>query len=431
MQYIKRIASKIIYQKKGLHTLIPSIFQNNANPIKITKGNDCILLTDDHKEIIDFTSSSMVVNLGHNNKYIFDGFQEHLNTGIGYVSSEMITEHQELLSERLINITKNTGGKVFYTNTGADANKNAIFLANEYQYNNGFKNKSRSLSFKNSFHEGSDITVSFSNAEPENRYDSLPIESIMENPCLYDNGFNSLKQIRELFRENDDIASIIIEGSSSIGGCILYPSNYLNTLQILCKQNNVLIICDEIVSGWGRTGHIFAYMKNNIKPDIITSSNGLTNGYSQLGTVIINKNIADMYNDRPFLNGLIYSGHPLYCSIANRCLDLYLEDNEEIIKYAYLKGTYLNKLGDEIKNYNDIVSDYRNNGLLGCIELNIKNKEILSKINNELLEKNIFCFMRENYIFTAPPLTISLNLMDISMAKINDVMQNNYMHFRY
>ena len=137
-----------------------------------------------------------------------------------------------------------------------------------------------------------------------------------------------------------------------------------------------------------------------------------------------------MYNDKPFKNGLTYFAHPLSCVVANKCIDLYLENNEEIIKNAYLKGIFMNKLGQEIaENVN--VNEYRTNGLLGCIGLNIKCKKVLNKINNELLEKNIFCFMRENYIFTDPPLTISLNLIEQTMEKINKVINDNYMHYRY
>ena len=185
------------------------------------------------------------------------------------------------------------------------------------------------------------------------------------------------------------------------------------------------------MSGWGRTGHIFAYMKHKIQPDIITSAKGLTCGYSPLGAVIIKKKIANIYNDIPFKNGLTYFAHPLSCTAANRCIDLYLQDDQEIIKNTALKGTYLHKLGKEIENYNDIVSEYRNNGLLGCIELNITNKEVLQKINNEIWENNIFCFMKDNYIFTAPPLTISLNLIQQTMDKLNSIMTNNYMYFRF
>jgi len=190
------------------------------------------------------------------------------------------------------------------------------------------------------------------------------------------------------------------------------------------------MICDEVMSGCGRTGHFYAYMDSNIKPDIITSAKGLTCGYSQLGAVIINENISEMYNDKPFKNGLTYFAHPLSCVVANKCIDLYLENNQEIIKNAYLKGIFMNKLGQEIAE-NDIVNEYRSNGLLGCIELNIKSKNVLNKINNELLEENIFCFMRENYIFTAPPLTISLNLIQETMDKINKIITNNYIYYRY
>lgn len=421
-------------KKRYIHTLIPWVTQKNNEFLKIKHANNCFLYTEDNRKIIDFTSGLMVVNLGHNNKYIINGIKKHLKTGISYTNSKFTTNYRDELSDKLINITKFKNGKVFYTNAGADANETAIFIANEYHYNKGFINKNKILSFEKSFHGGSTLISSLLSGDPRSdskrKFYSLPISPIMENPSLDDNGINSLNQIENLFRYNDDISSIIIEGSSGSAGCFLYPRNYLNLLYQLCKKYNILMICDEVMSGCGRTGHFYAYMNSSIKPDIITSAKGLTCGYTQLGAVIINEEISEMYNDKPFKNGLTYFAHPLSCVVANKCIDLYLENNEEIIKNAYLKGIFMNKLGQEIAE-NKFVNEYRSNGLLGCIELNIKNKKVLSKINNDLLEKNIFCFMRENYIFTAPPLTISLNLIEQTMEKINNVINDNYMHYRY
>ena len=150
----------IVRQKKGLHTLVPWVSQNNLKIRKIKNANDCFLFTDDNKKIIDFTSGLMVVNLGHNNKYIIDGMKKHLNSGISFINSQFVTNQREQLSEQIINCTNYNGGKVFYTNGGADANETAIFLANDYHYHNGSKNKKKVLSFEKSFHGGSSIAAS-------------------------------------------------------------------------------------------------------------------------------------------------------------------------------------------------------------------------------------------------------------------------------
>ena len=412
------------YNKKYLNTLVPWITQNNIIQHKIISADGCHIFTHD-KKIVDFTSGLMVVNLGHNNKYIMDGIHKHLDTGISYVSSQFATDQREKLSERLIDITQYDKGKVFYTLGGADANETAIFIVHEYHKNFGSKKKTI-LSFKKSFHGGSTIASSLlsgdSRVDNKKKTYSLNLESIMENPSMHDGGIASLLQIKQLLK-NDDIAAIIIEGSSGTAGVILYPDKYLEALEDICRQNNVLIICDEVMSGWGRTGEVFAYMKHKIKPDIITSAKGLTSGYAPLGVVIVKNNIVEIYNNKPFLHGLTYFAHPLSCTIANRCLDLYLENNREIIKNADLKGIYLNKLGNKLCDSTDIVYEYRNNGLLGCIELKIKNENILKQISDDLLKNNIYCFRRNNYIYTAPPLTISLQLLKDTIDKIQTILQ--------
>jgi taurine--2-oxoglutarate transaminase len=250
----------------------------------------------------------------------------------------------------------------------------------------------------------------------------------MENPSMDDRGINSLLQIKQLFKTGD-IAGIIIEGSSGTAGSIFYPDKYLKALEDICRQHGVLIICDEVMSGWGRTGEIFAYMKHKIEPDIITTAKGITNGYVPLGAVIVKNNIAEIYNNKPFLHGLTYFAHPLSCTIANRCLDIYLENNRELIKHANLKGIYLNILGNKLCDSTDVVYEYRNDGLLGCIELKIKNETILKQISDKLLENNIYCFRRNNYIYTAPPLTISIKLLEETMNKIQDILQKYYVNY--
>ena len=396
---------------RKLNTLIPWSRQSNLNQTPISYANNCFIYSKDQK-ITDFTSGAMAVNLGHNNKYILDGLNQHIVSGISYVPSNFSTYQRDKLSERIVDISNyknNIYSKVLFTNAGADSNESAIFLTREYFNLNKIENKYRTLSFSKSFHGGS--TIGASNISGDSRCDiqkqfyNMPLEPIMENPKLCDHGDSSLLQIESLLQSND-VASILVEGSSGSAGCILYPNGYLKKIKTMCEKYNTLMICDEVMSGWGRTGTMFAHQKQEIEPDIITTAKAITSGYAQLGAVIVNHKIADMFNDNPMMLGLTYSGHILPCTIANRCIDLYLEPNLKILSTVEIKADFINTKAIELVQRYKFIKQYRNNGMLGCFELDLKTEEQLFKISQLLLEHNVYCLRIRKNLFIAPPLII-------------------------
>lgn len=406
------------------NTLIPWAIQSAFKSHHITHADGCYLYNGD-KKIMDFTSGLMVVNLGHNNPRIKDGFKQHLDTGVAYTSSLFEHGQREKLSTRLVEITGNPGGKVFYTNGGGDSNETAVFITHEYHKFYKDEKRLRVLSFEKSFHGGSTIGATLLTGDDrksaKESFYSLPFESIMPNPDLSDDGTESLVQIKKLF-ESDDIASIIIEGSSGSASCIPYPEGYLKKLEKMCREKGILLICDEVMSGWGRTGTLFAYEKHGIKPDIITTAKAFTSGYVPFGGVIMTKDIAAIYDSKMFIHGLTYFAHPLACTIANTCLDIYLDNDQAIIKEANRKGVLLTKLGNELVEESPIVSTYMNNGLLGRIELTTTNNDVLAKIISDLFDNGIFCFRRKNLFFTAPPLIITDKELTDSMQIIKKIL---------
>lgn len=412
-------------QQTPSNTLIPWAVQSTFKSHHITHANGCYLYNGD-KKIMDFTSGLMVVNLGHNNKTIIDGFKQHLNTGVSYTSSLFEHGQREKLSTRLVEITGNPGGKVFYTNGGGDANETAVFIANSYQkFHNSNTKRLRVLSFEKSFHGGSTIGATLLTGDDrkssKETFYSLPFESIMPNPNLNDAGAESIIQIKQLLN-NDDVAAIIVEGSSGSASCIPYPEGYLKQVEEICREKGILLICDEVMSGWGRTGTLFAYEKHGIKPDIITTAKAFTSGYVPFGGVIMTKDIAEIYDEQMFIHGLTYFAHPLACTIANACIDIYLENDQKIIKDANRKGILLSELGNELVQSSPIVSTYMNNGLLGRIELNITDNAVQAQIISDLFDNGIFCFRRKNLIFTAPPLIITDDELIYSMKTIQGVL---------
>ena len=409
------------YTKNTSSTLIPWIKQLNINSTRITHATGSHIFSN-NKQIIDFTCGAMAVNLGHNNPYILKGFENHSDVGISYVPSNFSTYQRDYLSDRLLGIVNYEGGKVLYGNAGADSNEMACFISQEYQSFQGKSDKNRVLTFEKSFHGGSTIAASLASGDSrryaKEKYFNIPYEPILVNPSFKDYGEKSIQDISN--KLDDSVSAIMIEGSSGTVGCILYPADYLKKIEKICRERDILMICDEVMSGFGRTGEMFAHFKQDITPDIITCAKGITSGYVPLGAVIMKNNVSDIFNDKPVMCGLTYSGHTLACTIANRCLDLYLENGEELVKNVNDKGDLMFLYGKSISNKFDWIKDYRSNGLLGCWELDLTD-ERLEKLSSLLLNNGIFCLRIRNHLFTAPVLDIDDDLLINTMLKIEHI----------
>ena len=404
-----------------MNTFIPWAAKQGLKPITIL-GADKSFLFSKTKRYVDMTSGLMVVNLGHNNNKIKNAFNEQLNTGLNYVPSMFGNYHRDKLSSRLLDIT-NKKGKVFYGLGGADVNENAMFMCLEYQ---NLKNqyKSKILTFSKSFHGGSSIVSSLLGGDKrkinKQSYFYLPNIVHVPNPSINDNGTYSINTIIDHIKSKQ-VAGIMIEGSSGSAGCIQYPNGYLNKIQDLCNQNDIVLMIDEVMSGWGRTGKLFGYNHSDINPDIITTAKGLTCGYSPLGAMIVDNKISEFYDENTLNSGLTYYGHPVSCAVANNCLDLYLENNMEVIKYAYELGDIIAKFAKDIVDKYPCIIEFRANKMLGCFEF--KNNETIQMVNHLLLENGVFCYNRNNLLFIAPPINTEYQVIKDTFEIIDNVIE--------
>ena len=415
--------------RQGTKTLRPWFNLNSGTTLDffIKNARGSYIYDKNNNPIMDFTSGLMVTNLGHNNKIINKNMKTAIDNGLLYLPPSILIDEREKLSKKLIDRTHLKGGKVFYTNGGADSNEAAIYFAKQHFRNS---KKKRVLRFDKSFHGGSTYISSYLGGD-ERRNEKmshcdldLKNDAILPNPLLSDNGKQSLKKIKKIIKKNhESIAAILIEGSSGTAGCYVYPNGYYKKLENLAKKHNILVIVDEVMSGFGRTGKLFGYENYNGKPDIITVAKGLTNGCVPMGATIISDELSKNYTESPVNNGLTYSGHPLACAAANACLDLYNDDllcqvkkNEEIIKDYF---TYL------VDVYSNIVKEYRGIGQLYCIEFYDGHVDYIQR---DLLNKGVYTFYRDNNLFIAPPLTISESELRQTLQKINEVLMFVYSH---
>ena len=407
----------------GTKTLRPWFNSKSGSSLdfRIKRASGCYVYDKNDNSIMDFTSGLMVTNLGHNNKFINSHMKKAIDNGLLYFPPSVLIDQRENLSERLVQLSPFSNGKVFYTNGGADANEAAVYFAKRHFKD--FPKKNRILRFDKSFHGGSSYVSSYLGGdsrrnEKQSHYKfELNTDIMLPNPSLRDNGEQSIEKIKRIIKnQHKSIAAVMIEGSSGTAGCYVYPKGYYKKLEKLLRDHNILVIVDEVMSGFGRTGKMFAYEHYKGKPDIITMAKGITNGCVPMGATIISDKLAKDYEDTPVNNGLTYSGHPLACVAANICLNLYNDTlMEQVQKNELTIRSYLNYMA---LNYPQLIKEYRGIGQLYCIEFYDDN---VAYIQKQLINKGVYTFFRDNNLYIAPPLIITDSELVNTLEKIDSV----------
>ena len=233
-----------------------------------------------------------------------------------------------------------------------------------------------------------------------------------------------------------NIAAILLEGESGSSGCLQYPVGYLKALREICNKHGILLIMDEVMSGFGRTGKWLGFENHEIVPDMVAMAKGLTSGYLPFGCLMVSDKIAAKFDDNVLALGLTYSAHPVSCAAALEMINIYETDN--LIENAAAMGRYIDKQVAAMKERHPSIGDFRNTGLLGCIEL-VKNKAtkepmapfnakpdemvVMNKVAARIKELGMYTFVRWNYIFVAPPLCITKEQIDEGLAIISEALK--------
>ena len=224
----------------------------------------------------------------------------------------------------------------------------------------------------------------------------------------------------------------MMEGESGSSGCIKYPPDYWQKIRKIADKYGILLISDEVMSGFGRTGKWFGIDHSGVVPDIIATAKGLTAGYIPFGALLVSEKIANSFNDKPMMIGLTYSAHAVACAAAVAVLNIY--EDENMIENAALMGKYIEREVEKMKIKHPSIGDFRNTGLLGCIEL-VKNREtkepmapfnakpnemkVMNDVAAKIRELGMYTFVRWNYIFIAPPLCVTKEQVDEGLAIIS------------
>jgi taurine---2-oxoglutarate transaminase len=357
----------------------------------------------------------MCINIGHGEPRVVRAIQDQLEK-VAYVTPSMVTEPRARLGAKLAEITPGDIDVFFFTNGGAEANENAIKIARAYT------GRPKILTRYRSYHGGTAAAMAATGEPRSWSQPSMPgfvhvldpyhgIERGWESP---EGSLRYLEEVVQLEGPHT-IAAILVEPVTGTNGVLVPPDGYLQGIRALCDRHGILLIADEVMTGFGRTGTWFAIEHWNVVPDLITMAKGLTSAYVQLGAVGMRQKIADTFQDRPFPGGLTYGSHPVACAAALATIAVYEEDG--LIDRARRLGVVMAERLADLAARHPSVGAVRSLGLFGVVELirNPRTREPLAPFAGTspemaalgafFREEGLYTFLRWNYFFTNPPLT--------------------------
>ncbi|WP_058952876.1 aminotransferase class III-fold pyridoxal phosphate-dependent enzyme [Clostridium tyrobutyricum] len=415
--------------------------QKKIDPLVITKAEGIYFWDSTGKKYFDMSSQLVNLNIGHGNKKVIEAIKEQADK-MPFMGPGYAVDVRAKLAERVIEKAPDNMDKVFFTLGGADANENAIKIAK--MYTGKFKIFSRYRSY-----HGASFGAANLSGEPR-RYTCEPgIPGFVKffDPYIYREKikFESEEKATEfylgkleeqlIYEGTDKVAAVFIETITGSNGVIIPPKGYLQGIRRLCDKYGILMICDEVMAGWGRTGEWFACNNWNVKPDIITFAKGITCGYVPLGGVLVDKKIAEYFDDNVLMCGLTYNAHPLACAAGCATLEVYEE--EKLIENSKNMGSVLGEKLEKLKEKHSSIGDVRYIGLFSAVEL-VKDKNTrealvpygkdpegrMTKIIGMLKEKGFSTYSHENSIMIAPPLIINKEELEEALDILDDVMDS-------
>ncbi len=424
--------------------------QKEIQPIPVERAEGVYFWDFEGNRYLDFNSLVMCSNIGHGNQQVIEAIC-HQARELTFAGPHMATEARALLLEKLSEVVPQGITRFLFTMGGADANENAIKLAR------AVTGKHKILARYRSYHGASHGAVALSgdlrrvtwepnimggvvHFPPAYRYrdDLVPDAIKLSDEEYAARHLDYLERIIH-YEGAGTIAAIFIEAVTGTNGILIPPDGYLQGIRALCDKYGMLMIVDEVMTGFGRTGAWFAVDNWRVKPDIMTMAKGLTSAYAPLGVVGMREEIASYFDHLKFDSGLTYNGHPL--SFAAGAANIDVLQSQHLVEHAQVMQPVMLKFFNGLKEKHPCVGDVRGIGLFGAIEL-IKDKKsqiplgeygktpkIISDLQEYTLSKGLFHYVHDNLILVIPPLIINeeeleagIGILDEALSKVDDIL---------
>lgn len=388
--------------------------QNEAKPIAIERGEGCNFYDYDGNKYFDMCSQQVYLNIGFNNQKVIKTIQEQV-ARLANVAPHYTTGVRAALGKKIIqDLAPDNMGKVMFTLGGADANEYAIRIAKKYT--GRYKIFSQYYAYHGSTYGATNLNGEDDRVTPDPaiggfvkffgpNWKKHGIKfATEEEECRF-----YVEMLREqlILEDPRTVAAIFFETITGSNGAIVPPKGYFEAVRAICDEYGIMMVCDEVMSGFCRTGEWFACQNFDFQPDIITFAKGVTCGYTPLGGVIVSKAISKYYDDAKFPCGLTYSGHALSCSAALAVIEVYEEEN--LRENAKKMGDFIKEGLEKIKEKHPCINEVRGMGLMRAFNLvdEFQSPEWHDIICDKLKEKGYSTFGHFGVILVCPPLIVT------------------------
>ena len=414
--------------------------QDQINPIAVERAEGRYFWDYDGNRYLDFASQLVNVSIGHSHPKVVQAIKDQAEK-LATIGPPMATESRSRLGRMLADVTPGDLSMSFFTNGGAEANENAIKLARWYT------GRHKIIARYRSYHGATAGSITLT-GDPR-RWPAEPgIPGVVRmfdpytyrcpaghpDPCPVCAGGPHLEEILQ-YEGAHTVAAVILETVTGTNGVIVPPDGYLQSIRETCNRHGILLICDEVMAGFGRTGKWFAVDNWDVVPDVMTVAKGINSGYVPLGVMIVREPIADWVRDKLFAGGLTYSGHPLACASAVASIEAFQE--EGIVEQAAATGEVFRTELERLAGKHPSIGEVRGLGCFFGLEL-VKDRETreplvpfnaagadakpIGAVSKRALDRGLYLMTHWNVVMGCPPLTITRDELAEGIEALDDAL---------
>jgi beta-alanine--pyruvate transaminase len=417
--------------------------QFKASPRLLASASGMYYKTVDGREILDATAGLWCCNAGHSRPRIVEAVKTQIETLDFAPNFSMSSPLPFVLAERLAELAPGNLNHVFYTNSGSESVDSALKMAIAYHRARGEGQRTRLIGREKGYHGVGFGGISVGGLPNNRKWFGTGLPGVDHMRHTLDIGRNAFSKglpqygielAEDLERmvalhDASTIAAVIIEPISGSAGVVIPPDGYLKRIRELCTKHGILLIFDEVITGFGRVGNAFAAQRFDVQPDMITAAKGLTNGCVPMGVVLVSDDIHDAFTHGPdnaidLFHGYTYSGHPLACAAALATLDTYAEEN--LFDKAIELGDYWQDGIHSLKGLPNVI-DIRNYGLIGAIELaprpGAPGTRAYDAFTRAFHEGNLLTRVTGDVIALSPPLILEKTHIDRIFQTLADTLR--------
>ncbi len=419
--------------------------QGKVNPIPVQRAKGVYFWDIDDKRYLDLNSMTMCVNIGHGDERVIEAMVAQARQ-LPYAAPGMTTRVRALASKLVAEISP--GGqltKVLFTLGGADANENAIKLARAYT------GRPKILTRYRSYHGATAGAMAATGDPRRQMWEPLLMPGVVHflDPYRYRSTFHRtnpdiseaeftrdyLNHLEEIIQYEgpETVAAVLMESVTGTNGILIPPEGYMQGVRALCDKYGIVMIADEVMSGFGRTGKWFAVDHWNVVPDIMTMAKGLTSAYAPLGAVAMKPEIAARFDEQVYEGGLTYTAHPV--SLAAAIANIQVMKQDQIVEHAAAMGPVLKRLLTDLGEAHPSVGEVRSIGLFGILEL-VKDRQTrepmtpwnssspeMTALRKYCLEHGVFLYTHWHTVLIIPPLIINQEQMAEGFKVLDEALE--------